>query len=107
MAPSETTKEQGLLEHPSEAFSYYFNQGVARVICEEKHMGSRAVVIICRDEETARKRFGVIGDGLGICYTRTGRRFFDDRALESEFLTRVRKAMDKTEWWDEFETDWM
>jgi protein phosphatase len=107
MSPSETTKEEGLLEHPGEAFSYYLNQGVPKVICEEKHMGSRAIVIICRDEETARKRFGVVGDGLGICYTRTGRRFFDDRALESEFLTRVRVAADKAGWWDEFKTDWM
>jgi protein phosphatase len=107
MSPSETTKAPGLLEHPAEAFSYYFNQGVTEVICEEKHMGSRAVVVICREEETARKRFGVVGDGFGICYTRTGRRFFDDRALEAEFLNRVRGAADKAHFWEEFETDWM
>jgi protein phosphatase len=107
MSPSETTKEQGLLEHPAEAFSYYFNQGVARVVCEEKHMGSRAVVIVCRDEETARQRFGVEGCGFGICYTRTGRRFFDDRALESEFLLRIRAAVDAAGLWEEFETDWV
>lgn len=107
MSPSETTKEPGLLEHPSEAFSYYLNQGVARVICEEKHMGSRAIVVVCRDEEAARKRFGVVGEGFGVCYTRTGRRFFDDRALETEFLSRVRAAADSSGLWDEFETDWM
>ncbi|HWS99715.1 MAG TPA: polynucleotide kinase-phosphatase [Pyrinomonadaceae bacterium] len=107
MSPSETTKERGLLEHPAEAFSYFFNQGVARVVCEEKHMGSRAVVVVCRDEEAARKRFGVVGGGDGICYTRTGRRFFDDRAIEAEFLARVRAAADKAGLWDEFETDWL
>jgi protein phosphatase len=107
MSPSETTKEPGLLEHPAEAFSHYLNQGVARVVCEEKHMGSRAVVVICRDEETARRRFGVVCEGFGICYTRTGRRFFDGRALESEFLTRIRAAADKAGFWDEFATDWM
>jgi protein phosphatase len=107
MSPSETTKEPGLLEHPAEAFSYYFNQGAHKVICEEKHMGSRAVVVICRDEEIARKRFGIVGDGFGICYTRTGRRFFEDRALEFEFLKRVRAAADKAEAWEEFKTDWM
>ena len=37
---------------------------------------SRAVVIVCHDEDAARKRFGVVGEGIGICYTRTGRRFF-------------------------------
>jgi protein phosphatase len=107
MSPSETTKEPGLLEHPAEAFSYYLNQGVARVVCEEKHMGSRAVVVVCRDEEAARKRFGVVGEGFGVCYTRTGRRFFDDAALETEFLSRVRAAADGAGLWEEFETDWM
>src|ERR1051326_5584991 len=63
MSPSETSREPGLLEHPAEAFAYYRQQGVARVICEEKHMGSRAVVIVCRDEDAARRRFGVVGEG--------------------------------------------
>jgi protein phosphatase len=107
MSPSETTKEPGLLEHPTEAFSYYLNQGVPRVVCEEKHMGSRAIVVVCRDEEAARRRFGVVGEGFGVCYTRTGRRFFDDRALETEFLSRVRAAADRAGLWDEFETDWV
>jgi protein phosphatase len=31
----------GLLEHPEEAFSYYLHEGVAKVVCEEKHLGSR------------------------------------------------------------------
>jgi len=107
MSPSETTKEQGLLEHPAEAFAYFLNQGVAKVICEEKHMGSRAVVVVCRDEEAARKRFGIVGDGAGICYTRTGRRFFDDRALEKEFLARIKAAIERAGMWEEFATDWM
>ncbi len=107
MSPSETTKEPGLLEHPAEAFAYYRHEGVPKVVCEQKHMGSRAVVIVCRDEEAARKRFGVIGDGAGICYTRTGRRFFDDRKLEVEMLGIVRTALDKAEFWNEFQTDWV
>ena len=40
-------------------------RGVPRVVCEEKHMGSRAVVIVCRDEEAARKRFGTRSDESG------------------------------------------
>ena len=78
MSPTETTSQPGLLEHPAEAFAYFRREGVPRVVCEEKHMGSRAVVIVCRDEDAARRRFGVVGEGIGICYTRTGRRFFDD-----------------------------
>ena len=59
MSPCETSRDAGLLEHPAEAFAYYRNEGVPQVVCEEKHMGSRAVVVVCRDEEAARERFGV------------------------------------------------
>ena len=76
MSPSETSHAPGLLEHPAEAFAYFRHAGVPRVVCEEKHMGSRAVVILCRDGEVARKRFGVSGEEFGICYTRTGAAFF-------------------------------
>jgi protein phosphatase len=107
MSPSETTKEAGLLEHPAEAFGYYRHEGVPKVVCEQKHMGSRAVVIVCRDEDAARKRFGVVGEGFGIVYTRTGRRFFDDRALENQLLTHVHAALGGSGFWDEFSTDWV
>ena len=69
-------------------------------------MGSRAVVIVCRNEEAARERFGVIGGEAGIVYTRTGRRFFNDPPLEAEFLARIRAAMDSSGFWEEFKTDW-
>ncbi len=107
MSPSETTRRSGLLEHPEEAFEYYRQRGVAEVVCEEKHMGSRAVVIICRDAEAARQRFGITTGEIGICYTRTGRRFFDDPTLESAFLHRVRDAATKAGMWERFETSWM
>ena len=107
MSPSETSQAADLLEHPAEAFSYYRHQGVAKVVCEEKHMGSRAVVVVCRDEDAARQRFGVVGDGPGICFTRTGRRFFDDRELETEFIRRIQAAISGAGIWDEFQTDWV
>ena len=107
MSPTETTEKLGLLEHPAEAFAYFRREGVPRVVCEEKHMGSRAVVVVCRDEDAARRRFGVIGEGIGICYTRTGRRFFDDRKIEKEFLEKVRGAVDAAGFWQQFQTDWI
>jgi protein phosphatase len=109
MSPSETSKLPGLLEHPAEAFTYYRQEGVPKVICEEKHMGSRAVVVICRDEQVALKRFGIPpeeGEGFGVIYTRTGRRFFEDRAIETELLPILRSAMDAGGFWDELKTDW-
>lgn len=107
MSPSETSQAPGLLEHPAEAFSYYRHQGVAKVVCEEKHMGSRAVVVVCRDEDAARQRFGVVGDGSGICFTRTGRRFFDDKELETKFIRKIQAAISGAGLWDEFQTDWI
>ena len=107
MSPSETSKLPGLLEHPQEAFAYYRHEGVPRVICEQKHMGSRAVVIICRDEAVSVKRFGVIEPALGVVYTRTGRRFFTESVLEKEFLARIQEAADRSGLWEELGSDWM
>jgi protein phosphatase len=70
-------------------------------------MGSRAIVIVCRDESAARRRFGVVEGEFGICYTRTGRRFFDDAQLEREFLENIRNAANAESFWDEFKTDWL
>jgi protein phosphatase len=106
MSPSETTTRPGLLEHPAEAFAYFRAQGVPSVVCEEKHMGSRAVVVVCRDEDVARKRFGVASGESGICFTRTGRRFFNDPGLELGLLARVRAAFDAADLWRKLETDW-
>ena len=105
MSPSETSSRDGYLEHPDEAFAYFRSQGVPHVVCEEKHMGSRAVVVVCRDEEAARKRFGVEGES-GIVVTRTGRKFFNDSELESALLDRVRAALTAANFWDEFSTNW-
>ncbi len=106
MSPTETTDVPGLLEHPMQAFDYFRGQGVEKVVCEQKHMGSRAVVIVCRDEEVAPRRFGITHDGAGIIYTRTGRRFFEDRKVEAELLEIIRQAMTAAGFWQEFASDW-
>jgi protein phosphatase len=107
MSPCETSRVEGFLEFPTEAFNYFRKQDIAQVVCEEKHMGSRAIVVVCRSEEIAESRFGVIGEGIGICCTRTGRRFFDNFQLEAEFLQRIRNAAEESNFWEEQETDWM
>lgn len=107
VSPSATTQVDGLLEHPAEAFAYYRQEGVPRVMCEEKHMGSRAVVIVCRDEGVPRRRFGILEEGPGICYTRTGRRFFDDDELERGLLERVRAAAEEVGLFERLSSDWL
>ncbi|WP_432752569.1 polynucleotide kinase-phosphatase [Streptomyces sp. JL2001] len=109
MAPTATSRAEGFLEHPAEAFAQYAADGVQRVVCEEKHMGSRAVALVCRDAEAARERFGVdAAEGVtGSLHTRTGRPFFDDRAVTEEVLARLRAAVTAAGLWDELDTDWL
>ncbi|MBX3728581.1 MAG: polynucleotide kinase-phosphatase [Candidatus Sumerlaeia bacterium] len=107
MSPTETAARDGLLEHPAEAFSYFERQGVESVVCEEKHMGSRAVVVLCRDEATARLRFGVVGQGRGMVYTRTGRPFFSATGELEEFLATLGACFEKAGAWDTLESDWV
>ncbi|MFF4535767.1 polynucleotide kinase-phosphatase [Streptomyces aureus] len=106
MAPTATSHVEGYLEHPAEAFAQYQEDGVERVVCEEKHMGSRAVALVCRDADVARERFGVDGP-TGSLYTRTGRPFFDDAAVTEEILGRVRAAATEAGLWEELNTDWV
>ncbi|WP_020133904.1 polynucleotide kinase-phosphatase [Streptomyces sp. 351MFTsu5.1] len=106
MAPTATSREEGYLEHPAEAFAQYAEDGVGRVVCEEKHMGSRAVALVCRDADAARRRFGVDGP-TGSLYTRTGRPFFDDGSVTEEILDRLRTAIGEADLWSGLDTDWL
>ncbi|MEV8017235.1 polynucleotide kinase-phosphatase [Streptomyces sp. NPDC086554] len=106
MAPTATSRVDGYLEHPAEAFAQYQADGVAKVVCEEKHMGSRAVALVCRDADVARERFGAEGP-TGALHTRTGRPFFDDASVTEEILGRLRAAVAEAGLWEELDTDWL
>jgi polynucleotide kinase-phosphatase len=102
MSPASTSKLDGFLEHPEQAFAEYAGWGVTRVVCEEKHMGSRAIAVIAMDEEAAERRFGVGGGATGVVYTRTGRPFFADT---SQLVDRLRDAAAPL--FESLETDWL
>lgn len=70
-------------------------------------MGSRAVVVLCRDEGVAARRFGMADAGAGAVLTRTGRPFFNDATREHAVLDRVRAAVTRAGLWEELDTDWM
>ena len=107
MSPVETSKQGGFLERPEEAFAYFAGRKVERVVCQEKHMGSRAVLVVCRSAEVARQRFGAEnGAANGVVLTRTGRPFFDDAARTEAVLHETAQALEKTNLWDEWQTDW-
>ncbi|RYZ56208.1 MAG: polynucleotide kinase-phosphatase [Sphingobacteriales bacterium] len=108
MSPSETSTLPEFLEHPAEAFAHFKAQGIKQVVCEEKHMGSRAVVIVCKDTDVVKHRFGILErERIGICYTRTGRRFFADMELEQAFLQSIQQSLSQTGFWERFDTDWV
>jgi protein phosphatase len=105
MSPVATSTRDGLLEHPEQAFTAYHSDGVTDVLCEEKHMGSRAVLLICRTPAAARARFGVPG-APGAIWTRTGRPFFP-AALTADLADRVRSAAEQAGLFSELETGWL
>ncbi len=105
MAPCATSQRPDLLEHPDEAFDAYRRDGVTDLICQEKHMGSRAVVVVCRDRATAQRHFNA-EDATGAVYTRTGRSCFS-RELTEQLLSRLRAAADDAELWADLKADWL
>jgi polynucleotide kinase-phosphatase len=107
MAPPATSRRRDLLEHPDEVFAEYRTAGVHHVICEEKHMGSRAIVVVCRDATVARERFGVDNGQTGAIYTRTGRQFLDSTSDTEAALQLVRAAAESAGLWDELASGWL
>lgn len=106
MSPCATSKRDGYLEYPTEAFEFYRENDVAQVVCEVKHMGSRALAMLCRDEGVAAARFGVEGEGIGAIATRTGRHFFEDSFVEQSLLQRMNAAFEAADLWDELKSEW-
>lgn len=107
MSPPETSAHENWLERPEEAFAYYGSKGINSLVLQEKHMGSRGLILLARSLDVAEKRFGISDGARGIVLTRTGRRFFTDAALEADALHRIDGAMAKVGLWDELGTDWV
>ncbi|MEL6220539.1 MAG: polynucleotide kinase-phosphatase, partial [Pseudomonadota bacterium] len=76
MAACPTAADGPFLEHPRDALDYYAKLGVTDLVAEKKHMGSRALMIVCEDPAAAAARFGTEDAKQGVIYTRSGRPFF-------------------------------
>lgn len=107
MAACPTAPEGPFLERPEQALDFYATRGVTDLVVEEKHMGSRALIVVARDAAAAAARFGVEDGKAGVIYTRTGRPFFNDDALEAAVVARIGNAVGTADLWDQLETDWL
>ena len=107
VSPGPSGPEGSLLERPEEVLDQYVQDGINQVVAEEKHMGSRAVVLVGRNSQAISRRFGADYGHGGVVYSRTGRRFFNEAALEAEVLQRLRETIDNAGIWTELDTDWL
>lgn len=107
MSPSETSTLPDFLEYPAEAFDHFKRMGLTQVICEKKHMGSRAIVIVGKNASAIEKAFGIKSGATGVIYTRTGRAFFNDTATEQALLQRLSAALETSGFYEEHQTDWV
>lgn len=106
MAPKATSARSDLLEHPDQAFDAYRREGITGLICQEKHMGSRAVLLVCRDDQVARRHIDAEDGATGAVHTRTGRAFFD-HDLTERLLGLLRDAAGRAGLWRELDADWL
>ncbi|CAL4858684.1 polynucleotide kinase-phosphatase [Microbacterium sp. MM2322] len=102
MSPPNTSAREGYLEHPDEAFATYRGNGVTDLIAEEKHMGSRALVLVSRDPA----RFTAPEGWRGSIHTRTGRPFFASD-VEADMLARLDEALERAGVWEELGASWV
>lgn len=107
ISPTETSSLPDYLERPEQAFEQYQRDKIDTVICEEKHMGSRGIIVVGRTPEVIKSRFNITSDNAGICYSRNGNRFFGNPETEATILARTRQAIDKAGLWEELKTDWL
>ncbi|EPE62194.1 polynucleotide kinase-phosphatase [Exiguobacterium sp. S17] len=96
--------EAGYLEHPDEAIAYYREHGITRLIAEKKHMGSRAILLVFKDEDAAERTIG--RRTKGIIYTRSGRRFFESEQ-ELEVVTRLHQSLISHEYFTTHQTEFV
>ncbi|WP_214842457.1 polynucleotide kinase-phosphatase [Exiguobacterium sp. s150] len=105
MSPTpKPSEEEDYLEHPNEAIAYYREHGITRLIAEKKHMGSRAILLLFKNEDAAEKAIG--RRTKGIIYTRSGRKFFE-REQEHEIVSRLHQSLTTHDYFTTYQTDFV
>ncbi len=107
ISPPTSSNLPGTLEHPAQAFDYYRKKNLIQVAAWACPVGTRVVVVLCRNDAVAQKRFHFVGDSLGTVYTRTGRPFFKEKDENQHLIQKLVKGMELAEVWDTLKTDWL
>ncbi len=114
MSPVATQPDGDLLEHPDQAFAAYRADGVAEVVCEEKHMGSRAVLLVCRSPQDAASRFGVtpgprcrLDQDRAAVLPAAPAASASSAARSRSSLARLREAAEEAGLFAELDTSWL
>lgn len=102
--PVPSSKLEDFIEHPNEGFDYYRENGIKKVICQLKHMGSRGLILIGKNEQIMKSKFNL--DGLGEIWSRTGRQLFNDE-WRNYLLNKFKEIIDKSGLWDKLDTEWI
>lgn len=105
MSPTpQTSSLDDYLEHPTEAFNYYKKNGVKKMIAEKKHMGSRAVIFIAKNNAVAKKMIN--SDSLGYIATRNGRPFFE-QVQQQQMVNKIHEELLAKNYFEQFNTEFV
>jgi len=107
MSPGGNSEKMDYLEYPTDSFNYFKRHGVKKVICEKKHMGNRAIIIIAKNAESASNAFNASNGEIGVIYTRTAKHFFNDMEIEKKLLTHLNNRLTENNFWEEFNSTWV
>lgn len=86
----------GCLEHPEHAYNMY-RKYTNYIYGQEKHMGSRCVIVIARDRMIMKNIFGI--DAIGFTQSRSGRQFLNDND-EKRFIEILYNRIEENNLWN-------
>ncbi len=91
-----------------EAFDYYLSHGIKRLYCRQRMGGLQVLILLCRNERIAKKRFHLYSPTIGICYNQQLQEpFLPYHLLGIQFFERLHEAVSRAYLWERLETSWL
>jgi hypothetical protein len=103
MSPTpKVSKLDNFLEHPNEAFEYFIENDIKKVVAQKKHMGSRALITLFKNEEIGKKYINK--NKKGFILSRNNIRFFNIEQ-EKQYVDRLVEDLTKHNFFEKYDTD--